>query len=52
MEFYNPDMGAESPDWYKTGRVRTVIAPQTVHLTKLEPKQWMRSAAIRDLAWN
>ena len=46
MEIYNPDLGEEeSPDWYKTERVRTAIAPETIHPTKLEPEQWVRSAA-------
>lgn len=45
MEIYNPDLSRESADWYKTNRVRTAIAPETIHPQKLEPEQWVRSAA-------
>lgn len=45
MEIYNPELGKEAGDWYKTERVRTAIAPETIHPAKLEPEQWVRSAA-------
>ncbi len=42
LEIYRPDLKGT---WYKTDAVRTEIAPQTLHPTKLEPEQWVRSAA-------
>ncbi len=42
MEIYRPDLKG---DWYKTNAVRTEIAPETIHPAKLEPEQWVRSAA-------
>ncbi|MBQ2279090.1 MAG: alpha-L-fucosidase [Clostridia bacterium] len=42
LEIYRPDLGG---DWYKTNAVRTEIAPETLHPTKLDPEQWVRSAA-------
>ncbi len=42
MEIYRPDLRG---DWYKTEAVRTEIAPKTIHPTKLDPEQWVRSAA-------
>ena len=45
MEIYNPNLENEFPEWYKTDRVRTAIPPESIHPTKLEPEQWVRSAA-------
>ncbi len=42
MEIYRPDL---SGDWYKTNRVRTELAPETINPEKLDPAQWVRSAA-------
>ena len=42
LEIYRPDLGG---DWYKTNAVRTEIAPETLHPMKLDPEQWVRSAA-------
>ncbi len=42
MEIYRPDL---TGDWYKTDAVRTEIAPQSIHPAKLDPEQWIRSAA-------
>ncbi len=42
MEIYHPEM---TGTWYKTDVVRTALAPETIHPTKLEPEQWVRSAA-------
>ena len=45
MEIYDPELGNVIHDWYKTDRVRTAIAPEKIHPTKLNPEQWVRSAA-------
>lgn len=42
LEIYRPEL---TGDWYKTEAVRTEIAPETLHPAKLEPEQWVRSAA-------
>ena len=42
LEIYRPDLGG---DWYKTDRVRTALAPETIRPEKLDPAQWVRSAA-------
>ena len=42
MEIYRPDLRG---DWYKTDAVREALAPETIHPKKLEPAQWVRSAA-------
>ena len=42
MEIYRPELKG---DWYKTDRVREAIAPGTIRPEKLEPAQWVRSAA-------
>lgn len=42
MEIYRPEL---TGDWYKTEVVRTEIPPQSIHPTRLEPEQWIRSAA-------
>ena len=42
MEIYRPELVGE---WYKTDMVRTELAPATIHPTKLDPEQWVRSAA-------
>ncbi len=42
LEIYRPDLHG---DWYKTDAVRTAIAPETIQPTKLDPEQWVRSAA-------
>ncbi|MGN1346791.1 MAG: alpha-L-fucosidase [Eubacteriales bacterium] len=42
MEIYRPDLQG---DWHKTDAVRTELAPDKIHPTKLEPEQWVRSAA-------
>ncbi len=42
MEIYRPELKG---DWYKTDRVREAIAPGTIRPEKLEPSQWVRSAA-------
>ena len=42
MEIYRPELVGE---WYKTDMVRTELAPETIHPTKLDPEQWVRSAA-------
>ena len=41
LEIYQPDIPG---DWYKTDRVRKELAPETIHPTKLDPEQWVRSA--------
>ncbi len=41
MEIYHPELEGE---WFKTDIVRTVLHPKTIHPTKLEPEQWIRSA--------
>ncbi|MBQ3860568.1 MAG: alpha-L-fucosidase [Clostridia bacterium] len=41
MEIYRPELKG---DWYKTKRVRTEIAPETLDPKKLDPAQWVRSA--------
>ncbi len=40
MEIYEPAFRA-----YKTDAVRTVLAPEKIHPTKLDPAQWVRAAA-------
>ena len=42
MEIYHPELPGQ---WYKTDLVRTALAPETIHPTRLEPEQWVRSAA-------
>lgn len=42
LEIYRPDLRG---DWYKTDAVRTAIAPETIYPSKLDPEQWVRSAA-------
>ena len=42
MEIYRPEL---TGDWYKTERVRTELDPSTIHPEKLDPAQWVRSAA-------
>ena len=42
LEIYRPDLRG---DWYKTDAVRTAIAPETIQPAKLDPEQWVRSAA-------
>ena len=42
MEIYRPELPYP---WYKTDVVRTELDPKTIHPTKLEPEQWVRSAA-------
>ena len=42
LEIYRPDLRG---DWYKTDAVRTAIAPETIQPSKLDPEQWVRSAA-------
>lgn len=42
MEIYRPELPYP---WYKTDAVRTELDPKTIHPTKLEPEQWVRSAA-------
>lgn len=42
MEMYRPDLPG---DWYKTAAVREALHPGTIHPAKLEPEQWVRSAA-------
>ena len=42
MEIYRPKLPYP---WYKTDVVRTELDPKTIHPTKLEPEQWVRSAA-------
>ena len=42
MEMYRPELPGE---WYKTSLVRKALAPETIHPTKLDPEQWVRSAA-------
>ena len=42
LEIYRPEL---TGDWYKTERVREAIAPETLDPKKLEPSQWVRSAA-------
>ena len=42
LEIYRPEL---TGDWYKTDAVRKEIAPHTLHPAKLEPEQWVRSAA-------
>ena len=42
MEIYHPEL---TGDWYKTEKVRELLAPETIHPTKLDPAQWVKSAA-------
>ena len=42
MEIYRPELTGA---WYKTDRVRTALSPGTIRPRKLEPSQWVRSAA-------
>ena len=42
MEIYRPDLTGK---WYKTDMVRTAIPPASIRPQKLEPAQWVRSAA-------
>ena len=42
LEIYRPDLKGS---WYKTDMVRTAIAPETINPQKLDPGQWIRSAA-------
>lgn len=42
LEIYRPELKG---DWYKTNAVRKEIAPETIHPSKLDPEQWVRSAA-------
>ncbi len=42
MEIYRPELQGE---WYKTDQVRTALAPETIRPQKLDPSQWVRSAA-------
>ena len=42
LEIYRPDLGG---DWYKTDRVRTELDPRTISPARLDPAQWVRSAA-------
>ena len=42
MEMYRPELKG---DWYKTSAVREALAPDTIHPKKLDPEQWVRSAA-------
>ncbi|MBR4204600.1 MAG: alpha-L-fucosidase [Clostridia bacterium] len=42
LEIYRPEL---TGTWYKTKRVREEIPPQSIHPKKLEPAQWVRSAA-------
>lgn len=42
LEIYRPELQG---NWYKTNAVRTEIAPSTIHPQKLDPEQWVRSAA-------
>ena len=42
MEIYHPEL---TGDWYKTEKVRELLAPETIHRTKLDPAQWVNSAA-------
>jgi alpha-L-fucosidase len=42
LEIYRPELKG---DWYKTDAVRREIAPESIHPAKLEPEQWVRSAA-------
>ncbi len=42
LEIYRPEL---TGDWYKTDAVRKEIAPHMLHPAKLEPEQWVRSAA-------
>ena len=42
MEIYHPEL---TGDWYKTEKVRELLAPETIHPTKLDPAQWVNSAA-------
>lgn len=41
MEIYHPELPYP---WYKTDLVRTKLDPATIHPTKLDPEQWVRSA--------
>lgn len=45
MEIYRPELSTEKHDWYKTDIVRTALDPKTIHPSKLDPEQWVRSAA-------
>ncbi len=42
LEMYRPELPGE---WYKTSLVRKALAPETIHPAKLDPEQWVRSAA-------
>ena len=42
MEIYHPELKG---DWYKTEKVRELLAPETIRPKKLDPAQWIRSAA-------
>ena len=42
MEIYRPELTGA---WYKTDRVREALAPASIRPQKLEPAQWVRSAA-------
>ena len=42
LEIYRPEL---TGDWYKTDAVRTEIPPSSLHPARLEPEQWIRSAA-------
>ncbi len=42
MEIYRPELQGV---WYKTDRVRRELSPETICPEKLDPEQWVRSAA-------
>ncbi len=42
LDNYRPELKGS---WYKTKLVRTALAPETIRPEKLEPVQWVRSAA-------
>ena len=42
LEIYRPDLPGA---WHKTEMVRTALAPETLRPQKLDPAQWVRSAA-------
>ena len=42
LEIYRPELKG---DWYKTERVREAVPPESLDPKKLEPSQWVRSAA-------
>ena len=42
LEIYRPDLKGS---WYKTDMVRSALAPENINPQKLDPEQWIRSAA-------